>query len=125
MRSNKYDAGIKFFRSTFASNPADLEALIEEWTALPEHERDMVTRATKEFYYRHSALEKTGKSLGGVGEARVAKMSMRDCLYQLQQMVLASPLYGIYANPDAGRNLPEQLPLTAFDRQGVHEGMKL
>lgn len=117
MRSNKYDVGIKFFRSTFESDPADLEAILEEWSNKPPIERAAVERATKDFYYAHSALEKTGKSLGGVGERRVERMSMRDCLHALQQMVLASPLYGIFTNPDAGRQLPSVLPLTAFDVQ--------
>lgn len=117
MRSNKYDVGLKFFRSTFDSDPADLEAIIEEWSNKDPIERAAVEKATKDFYYAHSALEKTGKSLGGVGEARVAKMSMRDCVHALQQMVLASPLYGIYTNPDAGSALPEVVPLTWFDNQ--------
>lgn len=118
MRSNKYDVGIKFFRSTFDSDPADLEAIIEEVMSKSEVEREAIIAATKLFYYSHSALEKTGKSLGGVGEARVAKMSFRDCVHALQQMVLASPLYGIYTNPDAGRtDIPSVLPLNAFDRQ--------
>jgi ABC-type ATPase with predicted acetyltransferase domain len=125
MRSNKYDVGIKFFRSTFTADPADLEAILEEWMAKPDAEREAVQEATKEFYYKHSALEKTGKSLGGVGEARVAKMSMRDCLHALQQMVLASPLYGIYTNPDVGRPLPATIPLTWFDRQPVNKPMVL
>lgn len=125
MRSNKYDVGIKFFRSTFDSDPADLEAILEEVMAKPEHERDAIIAATKDFYYSHSALEKTGKSLGGVGEARVAKMSFRDCVHALQQMVLASPLYGIFSNPDAGRDLPDVLPLRAFDTQLPTQGFKL
>lgn len=125
MRSNKYDVGIKFFRSTFDSDPADLEAILEEVMSKPEHERDAIIAATKNFYYSHSALEKTGKSLGGVGEARVAKMSFRDCVHALQQMVLASPLYGIFSNPDAGRELPDVLPLTAFDTQLPTQGLKL
>lgn len=117
MRSTKYDVGIKFFRSTFEADPADLEAIIAEWSSKDDVERDAIEAATKEFYYKHSALEKTGKSLGGVGERRVARMSFRDCVHSLQQMVLASPLYGIYTNPDAGRKLPAQIPLTAFDAQ--------
>lgn len=125
MRSNKYDVGIRFFRSTFDSDPADLEAILEEVMGKSEVERDAIIAATKEFYYKHSALEKTGKSLGGVGEARVAKMSFRDCLHALQQMVLASPLYGIYTNPDVGRTLPDQIPLTAFDAQSPREKLKL
>lgn len=118
MRSNKYDVGIRFFRSTFESDPADLEAIIEEWSAKDPIERAAVEKATKDFYYAHSALEKTGKSLGGVGEARVARMSFRDCVHALQQMVLASPLYGIYTNPDVGRDdMPDVVPLTWFDNQ--------
>lgn len=117
MRSNKYDVGIKFFRSTFDSDPADLEAIIDEVMSKDPVERAAIEAATKDFYYAHSALEKTGKSLGGVGEARVAKMSFRDCVHALQQMVLASPLYGIYTNPDAGRQLPAVMPITTFDNQ--------
>lgn len=117
MRSNMYDVGIKFFRSTFVSDPADLEAIIDEWVGKEPIERAAIEAATKEFYYGHSALEKTGKSLGGVGERRVANMSMRDCVHALQQMVLASPLYGIYTNPDVGRSLPAVLPIGAFDTQ--------
>lgn len=122
MRSNKYDVGIKFFRSTFNSDPADLEAILEEVMSKDEIERDAIIAATKLFYYSHSALEKTGKSLNGVGEARVAKMSFRDCVHALQQMVLASPLYGIYTNPDVGRkDMPSVLPITAFDTQKPNE----
>jgi uncharacterized protein len=126
MRSNKYDVGIRFFRSTFDADPADLEAIIAEVMAKPEVEREAIIRATKDFYYSHSALEKTGKSLGGVGEARVAKMSFRDCVHALQQMVLASPLYGIFTNPDAGRaDLPAVMPLNWFDRQAPTERLVL
>jgi uncharacterized protein len=126
MRSNKYDVGIRFFRSTFQSDPADLEAIIEEVMSKTEVEREAIIAATKLFYYSHSALEKTGKSLGGVGEARVAKMSFRDCVHALQQMVLASPLYGIYTNPDVGRkDLPDVIPLTWFDKQTPKERLVL
>jgi hypothetical protein len=79
MRSNKYDVGIKFFRSTFDATPPTSKRSWRNGASKEPNERDAILAATKEFYYRHSALEKTGKSLGGVGEARVAKMSMRDC----------------------------------------------
>lgn len=125
MRSNKYDAGIKFFRSTFASEPADLEALLEEWASKGNVEKIAIQAAVKDFYYKNSSLEKTGKSLGGVGERRVEKMSMRDCLHALQQMVLASPLYGIYTNPDVGQKLPDQLPIGAFDWQKPNQKLKI
>lgn len=118
--SNKFDDGIKFFMRTFNSEPADLEAIVDEWSALPAHERATVDALTRDFYYRHSALEKTGKSLGGAGERRVSKMSFRDVVHNLQQMTLASPLYGVYTNPDVGNPLPDVVPLSAFDWQDLN-----
>jgi len=124
MRSNKYEVGLKFFRSTFESNPADLEQILDEWSSKDQVERDAIEAATKKFYLANSALEKTGKSLGGVGEARVERMTMRDCVSSLQQMVLASPLYGVYVNPDVGReDLPEVIPISWFDNQAVGKKM--
>jgi hypothetical protein len=52
-------------------------------------------------------------------------MTPRDVIKGIQQMALASPMYGIYQNPDLGRALPEKLPLTAFDRQKVNERLVL
>lgn len=122
MRSNKYEVGLKFFRSTFDANPADLEQILDEWSSKDETERNAIEVATKKFYLANSALEKTGKSLNGVGEARVEKMSMRDCVSSLQQMVLASPLYGVYVNPDVDReDLPEVVPISWFDEQSTNE----
>jgi len=117
MRSNKYDLGMRFFRSTFTSDPADLEALVEEFMSLPIAERKAIEEQTKSFYYKNSSMEKTGKSLGGVGERRVAAMPMRDVLHNLQQMTLASPLYGVYQNPVQAAPLPAILPLRCFDAQ--------
>lgn len=121
MRSNKYELGIKFFRQNFESNPADLEAMIGEMLVLPDIQREALEEKCRHFYLRNSALENTGKSLGGVGERRVAKLPIRSVLSNLQQMVLASPLYGVYVNPDPGITLPETLPLAAFDWQGATE----
>lgn len=125
MRSNKYDLGMRFFRSTFESDPADLEALVDEFMRLSVGQRAAIERQTKEFYYKNSSMEKTGKSLGGVGERRVAAMPIRDVLHHLQQMTLASPLYGIYTNPEPGRVLPPVLPLRAFDNQAPTEPLVL
>lgn len=51
------------------------------------------------------------------GDSRVARLPVRELVYQLQQMVLASPLYGVYQNPDVGRTLPAAIPLLSFDAQ--------
>jgi hypothetical protein len=74
-------------------------------------------------------LENTGKGLietNGVkfADSRVARLPPRELLYQMIQMFFASPLYGVYTNPDLGRTIPERLPITAFDNQAPHEPLK-
>lgn len=129
MKSNKYDVGIKWFRATFDANPADLEAILAEIDSLPAAQQARVIADARSFYRRHSMLENTGKALietNGVafGDSRVARLPVRELIYQIQQMTLASPLYGVYTNPDAGVILPERIPILAFDNQPVNEGLK-
>lgn len=116
MRSNKFEQGVRFFRETFESHPADIEAILAEIARMPAAIRRMTLEETRRFYYANSAKEKTGGA-GKTGRERVAKMEPRELIRQLQQLVLASPLYAGYVNPDWGRALPDNLPLTAFDRQ--------
>lgn len=130
MKSNKYEVGIKFLKSTFDSDPADLEAILDEIAAMPSGARTKTLEAVRVFYRRHSAIENTGKGLietNGVkfADSRIARLPDRELIYQLQQMILASPLYGIYENPDVGRGLPAQLPITAFDLQAPNEPLRL
>lgn len=122
MKSNKYDVGIRFLRSMFLANPSDTEGIVREIMDLPETHRDKVIAEVRMFYRKHSMLENTGKALietDGVafGDSRVARLPVRELVYQLQQMVLASPLYGVYQNPDVGRTLPAAIPLLSFDAQ--------
>lgn len=114
--SNKYEVGLGFFRLTFETNPADLVGLLEEIEAMSPAVRTRVIRDTRDFYFRHSALEKTGNNRKH-GTSRVDEMAVPELIKNLQQMVLASPMYGIFKNPDKGRDMPERLPLSAFDQQ--------
>ena len=122
MKSNKYEVGIKFFRAMFDTDPADTEGLIEEIMSKPEVERDFLDAELRKFYRKNSMLENTGKALiDDFGDKRVARLPLRELVYQTQQMVLASPLYGVYQNPDVGRELPERIPVLAFDIQAPNE----
>lgn len=116
MNANKYEVGMKFFRSNFESNPQDYEALIAEIERHTPAEQEIILERCRYFYFQHSALEKTG-NVRHRGRERVAAMDARGLIKGLQQMALASPMYGVWKNPDKGRTLPERLPLTAFDRQ--------
>jgi ABC-type ATPase with predicted acetyltransferase domain len=114
--ANKFDIGLKFFRSHFAASPQDFEAIVAEIEAMTPAHQARTIEAVREFYYRHSALEKTGNNRDK-GKDRVEAMDVRALVKRLQQIVLASPMYGVWLNPDPGLKLPGRLPLTAFDAQ--------
>ena len=69
------------------------------------------------------ALEKTGNNRDK-GQGRVDAMDAHTIIKSLQQVTLASPLYGIWKNPDRGGNVPQRLPLSAFDHQGANQPYK-
>jgi ABC-type ATPase with predicted acetyltransferase domain len=118
------DAAVALYRRWFDANPADQVSLLEELEAMSPVIRERVLRDLRAFYYKHSALEKTGKNRDN-GTSRVDAMSPRDLIKNLNQMAFATPLYGVYRNPDFGRELPKQIPLSAFDWQAPDEPLKL
>lgn len=122
--SNKYDIGLTFYRKNFISSPQDFEALINELHSKPEYEQGLCLAECRAFYYRHSALEKIGSNRDK-GRNRVAEMTDRAVIKAIQQITLASPLYGIWKNPDKGSVIPQRLPLTAFDLQKPNERLVL
>jgi ABC-type ATPase with predicted acetyltransferase domain len=121
--SNKYLEGLKFFRTNFASSPQDFEAIVAELEAKTPAERERLLQVCKDFYYRHSALEKTGNNRDK-GQGRVDAMTAHTIIKSLQQITLASPMYGVWKNPDRRIQIPQKLPLTVFDDQGPNEIFK-
>lgn len=125
MSSNKFDVGIKFLRRTFTCNPADYEAIKQELDAMTPEMRDWTMAQIRDFYFKHSALEKTA-ARGQKKDAYAERIPDKKLIKNLQQMILGSPLYGVYTNPDFGRtDLPERLPLLAFFNQAVNEPLDL
>lgn len=122
INSNKYDIGLKFFRTHFQSSPQDYEALIAEVEAKPASEQEVLLQSCKDFYYRVSALEKIGNRRGN-GQSKVDGMPLRAILKSLQQVTLASPMYGVWKNPDPKGITPMRLPLSAFDRQPADQAL--
>ena len=123
MRANVFQKGIKFFRQTFASHPADTEGLIQEVEKLPKGVKERVIKQTRDFYFQNSALEKTGSNRDK-GTTKVDALDFPTLIKRLQQLVLASPMYGFYMNPDYGRQLPERIYLHEFDNQKMEEPLK-
>jgi hypothetical protein len=120
INARKFEIGLRFFRQHFESTPQDYEAIVNELNSKAEVERNRILEECRAFYYRHSALERTGAARLR-GENRVLSMGAPELIKALQQVCLASPMYGIYISPDKGRVIPQSLPLTAFDWQKATE----
>lgn len=128
-RSSNYERGLAFFRRWFDSNPSDFVGIMNEIKAMPKAVREKCEREMRDFYYDCSALEKTGNARFR-GEERRETMEIGYLLKSLQQLVLASPLYGVYINPDAspvkGESvLPPRVPVVAFDNQSPDKPLDL
>jgi hypothetical protein len=129
-KSAKYDAGLEYFRRWFDSIPSDYVGVMDELNAMPAAIRAKCVAEMRDFYFRHSSREKSGNKRFGARE-RIDEMEVGWLIKQLQQLVFASPLYGVYVNPDydhdAGkpRELPARIPLLAFDNQPVDAPLSL
>lgn len=119
-----YEKGLKFMREHFSAHPADHQAVMNELKSFSPAHQARVIKSMQEFYYRHSAKEKTGSNLN-VGTGKVEAMKPAHLLRELQQLVFASPVYGIWTNPDLGREIPTSLPISAFDNQKPTEPLRV
>jgi ABC-type ATPase with predicted acetyltransferase domain len=119
-----YREGVEFFALTFKADPVDFIAIRQEYEAMSPEMQAVVLRKIRSFYWDHSAMEKTKKN-GAKDISRVNDMPFNEVLRQLQQLVFASPMYGVYMNPDVGRELPKSMPLVAFDCQLPKEPLNL
>ena len=115
-QSRAYDKGMEFFQSRFVSHPADHEAVVQELAGMNERLREAMLCDIRLFYYKHSAKEKTGAKMNK-GTSRVDGLTVSMLVRELQQLVFATPVYGIWCNPDLGLELPKRLPVAAFDWQ--------
>lgn len=123
-RSSFYEKGLLFFRRWFSSIPTDYVGVIEEIYAMPPSMQKKCIEEMRKFYYQCSAMEKSGDNRMN-GTRRVDALSPEKLLKNLQQLVFAFPLYGVYLNPDFEREIPERIPLLAFDKQTVDQPLIL
>ena len=121
---NNHEKGVAFLNSLFDSAPYDHEAIMCEFDAMPDYLRQKADRQMREWYYAHSTVEKTGGNRNR-GTGKVDSMPIASVLKQIQQLTFASPMYGVFKNPDFGRELPDSIPLLAFDNQKPTEPLRL
>jgi len=119
-----YERGFRWFREHFESHPADHEMIMRELNDMPPKLKEVMIKEMQDFYYRCSTKEKTGKNTTK-GMSRIESLPISEVLKEIQQLAFATPVYGIWENPDLGRELPERLPLWAFDLQKPDEKLRL
>lgn len=131
-RATNYDRGLAFFRRWFDSVPTDYVGVKEELDKMPPPVQAKCLAEMRKFYYTFSSMEKSGDNRMN-GTSRVDSLSAEKLIKNTQQLVFASPLYGVYENPDVIAcqkdnvpfNLPECLPILAFDNQGTDEPLNM
>lgn len=131
-RATNYKRGLEFFRRWFDSVPTDFVGVKEELDAMPTAVRNKCIAEMRKFYYTFSSMEKSGDNRMN-GTSRVDGLSPEKLIKNTQQLVFASPLYGVYENPDAVISdseekqiaIPERLSVLAFDNQLPTEPLNL
>lgn len=106
-------------------NVEDLTGISEEYHAMHPKLQARVLHDLQDFYYKISAREKTGSNQGNTVEDVVRGLSFKRVMSQIHQVSFTRKKYGVYLNPDAGKTLPERIPLTAFDEQKPAEPLKM
>lgn len=115
-RAANYERGMALFRRWFEAIPSDYLGVMAELETMPAPVQAKCLAELRKFYFTFSSMERSGNNRFN-GYERVEAMKTGYLIKSIQQLVLASPLYGVYENPDAGRELPARIPITAFDRQ--------
>lgn len=122
-RAAAYESGVQFLRGIFECHPADFQAVLDELNAQKPAVKAMLRQKMLEFYFKNSSKEKTGQNLGKKIDD-LSDMSDRDLIRELQQLIFGYTIYALYENPDHERELPQCLPLLAFDNQKPNEKLK-
>ena len=123
IQNKNYGKGVQVMSRYLDSHPYDTEGLIAEIEAMTPAFKTKTMRELTAFYYSCSSLEKTGRNLGRSLED--LNYGPRELIAKIQGLIFTSPLYGAYKNPDYGRELPERIPLIAFDLQKTTEPLNL
>ncbi len=114
----------KFNPFAAKAGPNDQEGVMKELTEMSAPVRAKCVDEMRKLYFAVSVLEKSGDNRMN-GTSRVDGMTEVYLLKSLQQVIFASPLYGLYKNPDYKIALPARIPLLAFDNQPVDAPLRL
>ncbi|HGH5398718.1 TPA: hypothetical protein ACJI3N_005322 [Raoultella planticola] len=128
-RPKSYESALKVFQRHFRSDPGDNEAIVKELFRMTEGRRKRALRDLVADYHKNSSLAKAGRNRGttvqDIADSLTDEAGIIKLLKDIHNLSFTSPLYGVYRNPDFGRELPTTLPLLAFDNQPVNAPLDL
>lgn len=123
-RNAAYEKGLLLFAKWFDSLPTDYVSIYEEFKSLRPAEQARCLEDMRKLYYTYSCMEKSGDNRL-MKRTRVDSLDTPTLIKNLQQLVFAFPVYGIYKNPDKGRQLPGLIPIKAYDACAVTEPLNI
>ena len=123
-RGAAYDKGLLFFRRWFESIPTDYVSIYEEFQRLTPAEQEKCAEEMRAFYYKFSCMEKSGDNRFN-RRSRVDSFTIPKLVKSLQQLVFAYPMYGLYLNPDKGRELPERISIAMYDETPLDQPLDI
>lgn len=105
------------------------ESIVKELFSMSENRRRRALVDLVADYHKNSSLAKAGRNRGttvqDIADSLVDEASIVKLLKDIHNLSFTSPLYGVYRNPDFGRDLPDVLPLLAFDNQPLNAPLDL
>lgn len=128
-RPKTYESALRVFQRHFRNDPGDNEAIVTELFAMSEARRTRALADLVANYHKNSSLAKAGRNRGTTIQDILDTLDTKEAivkqLKEIHTLSFTTPLYGVYRNPDFGRQLPEQLPLLAFDYQDLRDPLDL
>ena len=128
-KPKSYESALKVFQRHFRSDPGDNESVMKELFTMAEGRRKRALRDLVADYHKNSSLAKAGRNRGttvqDIADSLVDEASIVKLLKEIHTLSFTSPLYGVYRNPDFGRELTDTLPLLAFDNQPLDAPLDL
>ena len=124
-----YESALKVFQRHFRADPGDNESVVKELLRMAEGRRKRALHDLVANYHKNSSLAKAGRNRGttvqDIADTLTDEASIVKLLKDIHTLSFTSPLYGVYRNPDFGRQLPDALPLLAFDNQPLDAPLDL
>jgi len=128
-RPKSYESALRVFQRHFRADPGDNESIVKELFSMSENRRRRALVDLVADYHKNSSLAKAGRNRGttvqDIADSLVDEASIVKLLKDIHNLSFTSPLYGVYRNPDFGRELPDVLPLLAFDNQPLNAPLDL